>query len=246
MTREVRVLPDRATLAATVAQDFLDLLIARQAAGAVPHIALTGGTVADDIHAAIAAHPRRSEVDWTKVVFWWGDERFVEEGSPDRNAGQARRTFLDRVGAIQVQEIPSSTESSSAEEAAAAYSDLIRDVGGGAEFDLVMLGVGPDGHVASLFPGFDQLDVDDRIAVAVTGSPKPPPERVTLTYPALNRSAQVWFLVSGGEKAGAVARALADSGTVDETPARGITAPATWYLDQPAAAEQRERAQTTG
>ena len=75
--------------------------------------------------------------------------------------------------------------------------------------DLIVLGIGPDGHVASLFPGFPQLDVDDAIAVGVTGSPKPPPERVTLTYPALARSEEVWFVVSGSDKAGAVGRALA-------------------------------------
>ena len=74
---------------------------------------------------------------------------------------------------------------------------------GTGEFDIVMLGVGPDGHVASLFPGFPQLDVDDRIAVAVTGSPKPPPERISLTLGALNRARSVWFLVVGqGESRG--------------------------------------------
>ena len=95
-----------------------------------------------------------------------------------------------------------------------------------------MLGIGPDGHVASLFPGHPQLDVTDRIAVPVTGSPKPPPERISLTFPALNRTHEVWFLVSGDGKADAVARALADEGSVHATPARGITVEnATWFLD---------------
>ena len=96
--------------------------------------------------------------------------------------------------------------------------------------------MGPDGHVASLFPGFPQLDVDDRIAVPVTGSPKPPPERISLTFPALNRTHEVWFLVSGDGKADAVARALAAEGTVHATPARGITVEnTTWFLDTAAA-----------
>ena len=90
-------------------------------------------------------------------------------------------------------------------------------------FDVLMLGVGPDGHVASLFPGFPQLDVDDRVAVPVTGSPKPPPERISLTFAALNRSKAVWFLVSGEEKAAAVARALADGTDLHEIPAAGVT-----------------------
>ena len=82
------------------------------------------------------------------------------------------------------------------QDAATAYGDLVRSRGTG-RFDVVMLGVGPDGHVASLFPGSEHLDVDDTIAVAVTDSPKPPPERVSLTFPALNRAAEVWFVVAG-------------------------------------------------
>ena len=130
------------------------------------------------------------------------------------------------------------------EAAAAAYDQLVRTHGAG-DFDLVLLGLGPDGHVASLFPGFPQLDVDDRIAVAVTGSPKPPPERISLTFTALNRTREVWFLVSGEGKADAVARALADEGSVHETPARGITAAnRTWWLDQPAASARSSSAES--
>ena len=118
--------------------------------------------------------------------------------------------------------MPSTDVGRDVDEAAAAYADELREHGSGA-FEVVMLGIGPDGHVASLFPGFPQLDVDDRIAVAVTDSPKPPPERVTLTFAALNRARAVWFLVSGEEKADAVARALAEAPTVHETPAAGVT-----------------------
>jgi 6-phosphogluconolactonase len=230
---EVRVLADRATLAATVADDFVKLILTLQGAGTDPQIVLTGGTVAEEIHAAIAAHPDRGAIDWTAIDFWWGDERYVAPDSPDRNAGQARRTLLDPAGATRVHEVPDSTACATPEEAAEAYGVSLRSEGRD-RFDLVMLGVGPDGHVASLFPGFPQLHVEDTIAVGVTGSPKPPPERVTLTFPALNRTARVWFVVAGAEKAAAVTSALAPEGTVEETPARGITAPATWYLDPPA------------
>ena len=102
-----------------------------------------------------------------------------------------------------------------------------------------MLGLGPDGHVASLFPGHPALGVDDRVAVAVPDSPKPPPERISLTFGALNHSRAVLFVVSGEEKADAAARALAPDGTVEETPARGVTGlpgtDPTWHLDRPAA-----------
>jgi 6-phosphogluconolactonase len=98
-----------------------------------------------------------------------------------------------------------------------------------------MLGMGPDGHVASLFPGDPHLQDHDHIAVAVTDSPKPPPERVSLTFDALNRSRAVWFLVTGAEKADAVRRAWAFEGSVEETPARGIVGPSvTWFVDEAA------------
>jgi 6-phosphogluconolactonase len=207
----------------------------------VPHVALTGGTIAEAVHAEIARRAPGHEIDWSRVVFWWGDERYVAPDSPDRNARDARAVFLDVVGATEVHEVPSTADAPDVEAAATAYGDELRASGGG-EFDLVMLGMGPDGHVASLFPGFDQLGVDDRIAVPVTGSPKPPPERVSLTFPALNRTRAVWFLVTGDGKAEAVQRALADEGAVTETPARGIDpAPAsgagetTWFLDLAAA-----------
>ena len=101
----------------------------------------------------------------------------------------------------------------------------------------MMLGVGPDGHVASLFPGFPQLDVEDRIAVGVSDSPKPPPERISLTFSALNRSKSVWFLVSGDEKAAAVAQALAEGTDLHDCPAAGVTGSeeTIWFLDRAAA-----------
>jgi 6-phosphogluconolactonase len=101
-----------------------------------------------------------------------------------------------------------------------------------------MLGVGPDGHVASLFPGSPELDVDDTIAVAVTDSPKPPPERVSLTYAALNRADEVWFVVSGADKAEAVGRALATPpADLHEIPAAGVRGEAAtiWFLDHESA-----------
>jgi 6-phosphogluconolactonase len=235
MTRDVVTEPDPDALAGVVADAFLTRIAAAQERGEVPQVALTGGTIAGKVHEQIAARAIGYAVDWTQVVFWWGDERFVAPTSPDRNAVGARRTFLDLVGATQVHEMPDTVTAADVNEAADAYSDWLRATGSG-EFDLVMLGMGPDGHVASLFPGFAQLDVEDRIAVGVTGSPKPPPERVSLTFSALNRSKAVWFLVTGAEKAEATARAWAFEGSVHETPARGISGPSvTWYVDQAAA-----------
>jgi 6-phosphogluconolactonase len=181
-----------------------------------------------------------SEVDWARVVVWWGDERFVAADSDDRNARSARASFLDLlpVDPAKVHEMPSTGDAGSVDEAAAAYAAELREHGAGS-FEVLMLGLGPDGHVASLFPGYPQLDVDDRVAVGVTDSPKPPPERVSLTLGALNRSRSVWFLVSGEGKAGAVARALATGTDVHDIPAVGVSGEAEtiWFLDRASASE---------
>jgi 6-phosphogluconolactonase len=228
-------------LATAVAGALLRLLTVRQAAGDVPGIALTGGTIADKIHREVARLAAASDVDWSRVSFFWGDERFVAPDSDDRNAKQAREAFLDAVGVdpARVHEIPSTADADSVDAAATAYADVVRAEGGGS-FDLLMLGVGPDGHVASLFPGFPQLKVDDAIAVGVTDSPKPPPERVSLTFPALNRSEAVWFVVSGEDKAEAVGRALATTPPgVHEIPATGVRGQVEtiWFLDREAASQ---------
>lgn len=234
---EMKILPDSSSLARTVAEQLLVKLAAIQSEGRVPSVVLTGGTIAEDVHRAAAAL-KSDVVDWTRVDFWWGDERYVPADSSDRNARQAELDLLDVVGAApaRVHAMPAADEMHpDLETAAAAYAaELERDEDG--PFDLVLLGLGPDGHVASLFPGSAQLDVDDRAVVAVPGSPKPPPERISLTFRTLNSTDEVWFLVSGEGKAGAVARALAEDGSIHETPARGVTAPdATWWLDEAAA-----------
>lgn len=238
---DVEVFPDAETLAEQVGHRLLEALAAAQADGRVAAVALTGGTIAERLHAAVArlAPGSASEVDWSRVDVWWGDERFVPADSPERNALQARHALLDHLplDPARVHEIPASDSGVvDVEAAAAAYCDEVRELGAGS-FDVVMLGVGPDGHVASLFPGSPQLDVVDRVAVAVHDSPKPPPQRVSLTYAALNRAAQVWFLVSGDAKAEAVQRAL-DGTDLHEVPATGVAGQerTVWFLDEAAAA----------
>ena len=238
----VRVSGSADELAERVAAAVVTALAAAQAEGRVPCVALTGGTIAARIHRAVAASPDAGLVDWSRVDVWFGDERYVPADDEERNALQARESLLDRLpfDRARVHEVPASDAGHrDVAAAAAAYGRALREHGSG-EFDVVMLGVGPDGHVASLFPGFPQLDVDDEIAVPVTGSPKPPPERVSLTFPALNRAREVWFLVSGQGKAAAVARALAtgdDTADVHDVPAAGVHGRdrTIWFLDQDAA-----------
>jgi 6-phosphogluconolactonase len=230
----VEVHADAAALATAVAGELLARLADAQSAGGVPDIALTGGTIAEAVHRELARLSPSSDVDWTRVSVWWGDERFVAPDDPERNAGQARAAFLDAVGVnpANVHEMPSTADAANVEEGAAAYSDEVRERGSG-DFEIVMLGIGPDGHVASLFPGHPQLDVEDRIAVGVTDSPKPPPERISLTFPALNRARSVWFLASGEGKAEAVARALGGADR-HEIPASGVAGKeeTIWFLDR--------------
>ena len=228
----IEVHEDAAALATAVAGELLSRLADAQAGGGVPHISLTGGTIAEAIHREIARLSPASDVDWSRVVVWFGDERFVGPDDPDRNAGQARAAFLDAVGATQAHPMPSTADAADVDEGAASYAETLREHGAG-EFDVMMLGIGPDGHIASLFPGFAQLDVDDALAVGVTGSPKPPPERISLTFEALRRSKSVWFLVSGAGKAQAVAAALGGA-DLHDIPAAGVTGreETIWFLDR--------------
>ncbi|QNN52902.1 6-phosphogluconolactonase [Nocardioides mesophilus] len=232
----VEVVPDPETLATRVAARLLERLAAVQAEGRVPSISLTGGSIAEKLHREVARLSATSGVDWSWVEVWWGDERFVARDDADRNARQARHALLDQVPVdpARIHEMPA-TGDGDIEHAAAAYAEELRSRSEG-PFDVMMLGMGPDGHVASLFPGHPQLDVDDRDAVAVTDSPKPPPQRVSLTYRALNRSRSVWFLVTTEDKAEAAAAAISGADRHDY-PAAGVHGQdeTVWFLDEAAA-----------
>ena len=227
-------------VAAAVAEALVAALTDVQAAGREPSVVLTGGTVARKVHTAVALHPDRDRVDWSTVHLWWGDERFVAADDEDRNEGQARADLVDRLpfDAAKVHPIPAADGASSVEEAAAAYATELESVlAPGVEpwFDVLMLGIGPDGHCASLFPGRPEVDATGT-TVAVHDSPKPPPLRVSLTMPTLRRARQVWFVASGEGKADAVARSVA-GGDVNATPSAGPRGSdeTRWYVDEAAA-----------
>jgi 6-phosphogluconolactonase len=178
--------------------------------------------------AAIAASPARDAVDWSRVEIWWGDERYLPAGDAERNETQARGALLDQVAVDphRVHPIPASDSGhDSAEDAAAAYADELRraaqpqDRVGVPAFDVVLLGLGEDGHVASVFPESPALH-DQRTVVAVRGAPKPPPTRITLTLTALGQAREVWLIASGGDKARAAVLALSDAGAY-QIPAAG-------------------------
>ncbi len=221
MTPDVRSHPDASALVANLATEFLAVLTSVQADGLIPHVALTGGGIADTFHREVARRASESSVDWAQVEWWWGDERFVRRDSGDRNAMQARRALLDQVDVdpARVHEMEAAGDLSLVA-AAHAYTAQLR-AHSWVKFDVVLLGIGPDGHVASLFPEHAALDCED-LTVAVPDSPKPPAERVSLTLGTLNRADRTWILASGESKGPAVAALVSSTGSVRDTPARGV------------------------
>ena len=163
---------------------------------------------------AVAEHPKSAKIDWSLVHFWWGDERFVARDDPERNSRQSRAALLDSLAipAENIHEV-ATPEEMSLDDAAAAYAaELARfstDRNPWPSFAVCFLGVGPDGHIASLFPDRPEVTVTDASVLPVRDSPKPPPERVTLTRPVINDSKRVWMVLTGADKASALGLALA-------------------------------------
>ena len=233
---------DVEALTHAVAARLVTRLVDAQSNGRVASVALTGGRVAAAVYRTIARSPARSAVDWSRVDLWWSDERFLPPGDPERNETQAREALLSTVALdpARVHAMPADT-GQGAEPAAAAYAaELARAASVGDRlavptFDLVMLGVGPDGHVASLFPEQPALYERERTVVAVHGAPKPPPTRISMTMPVLSNAAEVWFVVSGEDKASAVRLALSGAGEM-QIPAAGPKGRSRtlWLLDNAA------------
>ncbi len=218
-------------------------------------VVLTGGTVGIGTLKAVADSPAAPAVDWSKVNFWWGDERFVSSDDPDRNTKQAFEALLSHipVDPDRIHEPGSSDQFGTPEEAAEDYARQLRDAAASEHaadmsddrpeqpaalprLDVVLLGVGPDAHVASLFPEQAGIREKELTVVGVRNSPKPPPLRVSLTLPAINTASEVWMVVAGEDKAGAVGLALAGANPV-QVPAAGPrgTSRTLWLIDENAA-----------
>jgi 6-phosphogluconolactonase len=235
----VEVHPSKQRLSDAAAQRFLAAVRDAVTTRGRAQVALTGGSMGSAIFASLLETPGRDEVDWTQVYVWWGDERYLPAGDPDRNDTQNDEAGLSQLGLDggKVFRVQGPDASESAEASASSYATTVREFGQG-EFDVVLLGVGPDGHVASLFPHHPAQRIADAVAVAVHESPKPPPDRVSLTFECLNRTREVWFLVAGPDKADAVAAALAPGADRWDVPASGVrgSVATRWLLDEAAAA----------
>lgn len=235
-------------LAQAVAARLIIKVIDAQAERGQASIVLTGGRIANDVYRAVRELPARDAVDWSRVDIWWGDERFLPAGDPDRNETQARDALLDSLplDPDRVHPMPAAggADGDDPEAAAARYAATLAEAArpGTASlphFDVLLAGMGDDGHVASIFPKHPVV-YEQRPVSAVRGSPKPPPVRITLTLPAINTADEVWLVVSGAEKARAVGMALAGAGPV-QLPAAGVSGVqrTRWLLDRAAAAELR-------
>lgn len=245
-TPQVVVHRDKELMARAAAARLITKIVDAQAARGVASVVLTGGRNGNGLLAALAESPARDAVDWARLDLWWGDERFLPEGDPERNVTQARTALLDAVPVDprRVHAMPAAGAAfgSDADAAAAAYAAELAAAAGPEDhadvptFDVLLLGVGPDTHVASLFPEHPGVRETERTVVGVHGAPKPPPTRVSLTLPAIRAAREVWLLAAGEDKAGAVALALSAPGEV-QAPASGARGRARtlWLLDRAAA-----------
>ncbi len=261
----VRVGPHPEAVAAAVAAAAVARLEAAVDSRGEAHLVLTGGSMGAATVKALVQIAEGAGV-WRDVHVWWGDERFVPDGDDERNDQQAVDAGLDRLGVPsgQIHRVRAGSAEQDLPAAAADYADQLAQAAAGGSrrtgasadeddadrppgvevprFDVLLLGMGPDSHVASLFPGRDELDVDDTSTVAVTGSPKAPPLRVSLTVPALRAARAAWLVVTGADKAAAVATSssLVDDHRHPASWVRG-TQETVWWLDEDAAGELSSR-----
>lgn len=246
--RDIVVHADPDVLAAAAAARLVTRLVDLQSAGVVPKLGLTGGGVGIAMLEHLRDSPARAAVDWGQVEFYWGDERFLPPGHPERNETQARAALLDHVRVDPAKVFPMGadpgTGPSGADAAAEAYAQVLaraarpEDHGPVPSLDVLLLGMGGEGHTASVFPHSPAVYETERAVVAVHGCPKPPPTRVSLTLPAIRRAAEVWIVTTGEAKAAAVALALSGAGEV-ALPVAGAQGRrrTRWLLDRTAAAK---------
>jgi 6-phosphogluconolactonase len=229
---------DAMLLSQAVAARIITGIADAQAARGTASIVLTGGGIGGATLRELAAAPARDAVDWAALDVWWGDERFLPAGNPDRNETQAREALLAHVGLDPARVHPMAASDGKygddLDAAAAAYAaELAASEGSTApSFDILMLGVGPDGHVASLFPDSPTL-ADERTVIGVRGAAKPPPTRLSLGLTAINHAREVWLIAAGEEKASAVRGALSGA-PLPAAQAKGREA-TRWLLDRAAA-----------
>ena len=242
MSTSVHTFPDSAALVTAVGERLAQEIESVVRFRGKATIVLTGGGTGIGVLSHLGEHS--SGLNWSRVHLFWGDDRFVPEDDDERNFRQARIALLDRIDipADNVHPMAASDGEfgSDIQAAATAYERELAAVAEKGEpaphFDVHLLGMGPEGHINSLFPDTDAVREKTRMVVAVENSPKPPPRRITLTLPAIQRSREVWLIVSGAGKADAVAAAINGADPTEVPAAGALGRDATvWWLDEPAA-----------
>ena len=197
------------------------------------NVAISGGAITTSLLPSLLPC-----VDWSRVRLWLVDERYVPAGDKDRNDDQAWDGFLYAASGVEFVRMPSADTSApgagSLDDATAAFADTWHSLMGDRSFDIALIGMGPDGHICSLFPG--RVDMDEASPIlAIRNSPKPPPERITVSMPIMRRCPEVWLTTAGSAKAGALGRAFGGESPLD-IPVAGILCPTTRvYVDEAAA-----------
>jgi 6-phosphogluconolactonase len=243
---EVVVHATASLLAAAAAARLVTKVVDVQSSRGSASVVLTGGRTGIAMLRELRAAPARDAIDWGRVDLYWGDERFLPGGHPERNETQVREALLDHVPVDPARVYPMAASDGEygvdVDAAAAGYAALLgsharpEDHGPVPTFDVLMLGVGGEGHTASIFPSSPAVYETERTVVGVHGAPKPPPTRLTLTLPAIGCASEVWLATTGSDKAAAVAMALGGAGPT-QIPAAGVTGRrrTLWLLDRAAA-----------
>lgn len=235
-----RVFPDVASMIDDAAAACAAAILAAVAANGRCAIALSGGSTPIPLHRRLAT-AYRERIPWDRLHVFWGDERYVPHTDSKSNYRMARETLLDHVPVPAAQIHPMPTHFADPQEAAADYERTLQQAVSDAfpSIDLAIMGMGPDGHTASLFPHAPSLTEVDRWVLAVSG-PQDSPTRLTLTIPVFAAAPALYFLVAGADKAEPAGRVLSGTGDPDRYPAAALqrAAPhATWWLDAAAAAQ---------
>ena len=228
---DVRVFPDADAVARAAAARIASLIAAKTAGGGSFFLALSGGRTPRALYQCLA-EDYHDRIPWARVNIFWSDERYVPYGDPRSNYRMAKETLLDRVPVPEQQVHPMPTEPADPDEAARRYERALPQ-----SFDLVLLGIGSDGHTASLFPGSPALDQSERWVV-VSVAPVEPRVRLTLTLSVLNRADSVFFVVTGADKTAALRRIVKDSPDYHLCPAVGVRprgGTVIWWVDAAAA-----------
>lgn len=234
----VYAFPDQEELSRRAAAAIVRTILAAIQRRGVCAVALAGGKTPGPVYQRIV-HEHSARIPWAQLHLFWGDERYVPHDDPRSNYRMAQETLIDHVPIPAVNVHPMPTDHPSPDNAAAAYEDLLTRHFSDRRprIDLILLGLAADGHCASLFPGSPALEVTDRLVVATRVAAEPP-RRLTLTFPAINNAAVIYFLVIGSAKAEALRHAVDSESDPKSTPAAGVRpvdGHLAWWVDAAAA-----------